>query len=110
MITWSEVRQLLKPKSVFKPALIGAGIGLIFISAFLFPIGEFPEFNKMWPLRPVIIVPLAGALAGIFFHVMTYMRQRNGWNKILVGAICVLVFVVSIWMGVVLGLEGTLWD
>ncbi len=49
--------------SLVKRMLAGAGMGLLLISLFLLSAGEpNPEWGKQWIIRPLIIVPLAGAL------------------------------------------------
>jgi len=49
------------------PILIGTAIALILTSMFLFSVDHpKPEWGKLWMLKPLIIVPLAGATGGLF--------------------------------------------
>jgi hypothetical protein len=56
-----------QPVSLTKPILTGAGIGLIAISYFVFGADEpKPEWGKLWMIKPLIMVPLAGAMVTHF--------------------------------------------
>jgi hypothetical protein len=91
--------------------LVGGGIGLALISFFLFTAGEpNPEWGAFWRIRPLVIVPLAGAAGGVFSYLMEPFRQRGGWRMILAVIASVLVFLIGLWMGTVLGLDGTYWN
>lgn len=58
----------------------------------------------------MIITPLAGAMGGLFFHFMTHVSSRGSLNKTLAIIVGLFVFLVALWLGVVLGLDGTMWD
>ncbi len=97
-------------KSVSIRALIGAGIGLAVISLFLSGVKHpRPEWGDYWMVKPLIIVPLAGAAGGIFSAFMDFFTRLNGWNKLLARFISVLAGLIGLWLGIVLGLNGTLW-
>ena len=101
----------INPQPLFLRALLGASIGLVLISVFLITAGEGdPEWHKLWMLRPLIIVPLAGAAGGVFHFFMNYFGSQLGWNKIIIAFVSLIVFIVGLWMGIVLGLDGTYWD
>jgi len=96
---------------LLKCMLIGAGIGLALISLFLFIAGEGnPEWNSFWRIRPLVVVPIAGATGGLFYYVMDILRHRGTGLKILANIISLIVFVIGIWLGTVLGLAGTMWN
>jgi hypothetical protein len=97
--------------SVVKPVIIGGLIGLILISVFVFGVDNpKPEWGKLWQVRPLIITPLAGAMGGLFFYFMNYMSSRGSINKVFAVIISFVVFTIGLWLGVVLGLDGTMWD
>jgi len=97
--------------SMGKPMLIGAVIGLIFISLFVSGVDEpKPEWGKLWMLKPLIIVPLAGAAGGLFFYFMNYLSSKSSFNKTLAIILSLVVFIIGLWLGFVLGLNGTLWN
>lgn len=91
--------------------VIGAGIGLLLISLFL--IGNNyadPSWGKYWMIRPLIIVPFAGAMGGLCNYFIVGRHASMGLNKTIAIVISLVVWIVGLWMGIVLGLDGTLWD
>lgn len=96
---------------LFKRILVGAGIALALISFFLFTAGEpNPQWGSFWRIRPLVIVPLAGAAGGVFSYLMEPMRRQGGWRMILAVLASILVYLIGLWMGIVLGLDGTYWN
>ena len=98
-----------QPVSLAKPILIGAAIGLIAISFFVFGVDKpNPEWGKLWMIRPLIITPMAGAMGGAFYYFMDYQSSR-GFNRTIAVVLSMIVFIVGLWLGIVLGLAGTMW-
>jgi hypothetical protein len=98
-----------QPVSLPKSMLIGAAIGLIAISFFVFGVGHpNPEWGKLWMIKPLTITPLAGAMGGAFYYFMDYQSSR-GFNRTIAILLSLLVFLVGLWLGTVLGLNGTMW-
>lgn len=94
-----------------KRMVVGAGIGLLLISLFVFGVkNPNPEWEKLWMIRPLIIVPFAGAMGGLCNYVLVHFHDRIGVNKPIALVVSVLVFMIGLWLGIVLGLDGTLWD
>lgn len=107
-IFWSE---LFKSSTITRRALAGAIPAFIVIGLFLMmPYTVDKGWSKYWMLRPLFIVPLAGAMGGLFYHFMDTCRKCNGWNRLLTISASVLVYVVGVWLGIIAGLDGTLWD
>lgn len=97
--------------SLVKRMLVGAGIGLFLISVFLLSVREpNPEWRKLWMLRPLIIVSLAGATGGLCNYFIVHFHNQVGVNKTIAMISSVIVFIIGLWLGAVLGLDGTLWD
>jgi hypothetical protein len=97
--------------SLPKRMLAGAIIGLIVISFFVFGVNGAPaEWGVLWRVKPLIITPLAGAMGGLVYSIIYRVRQQFGWNKLLVNIFSALIFLVILWLGVVLGLNGTMWN
>ncbi|MES2565970.1 MAG: potassium transporter KefB [Bacteroidota bacterium] len=95
--------------SLVKPMLIGAGIGLILISFFVFGVdAPNPAWPKYWMIRPLLICPLAGATGGAFYSFMDYQSTR-GFNRTIAILLSLVVYIIGLWMGIVLGLAGTMW-
>lgn len=105
----NSTKQPNQPIPLAKPVLTGAVIGLIAISFFVFG-ADHPkaEWGKLWMIRPLIITPMAGAMGGAFYYFMDYQCSR-GFNKTLAVILSLIVFIVGLWLGIVLGLAGTMW-
>jgi hypothetical protein len=103
--------QPIHAASAGKRMLQGAGIALILIIVFLLSAGEpDPSWPKLWMIKPLIIVPLAGALGGVFYYNMDPLRSQGGWRTALAYILSLVVYIVVLWLGTVLGLNGTMWD
>ena len=93
-----------------KAMLAGAITGLLLISFFLLMAGEAdPTWNRFWRLRPLFVVPAAGAMGAAFFAWLSSLQSANEWLKFSFLMVGIIGFVVSIWLGSVLGLAGTYW-
>jgi hypothetical protein len=99
------------PVPLAKCMLIGAAVGLAAISLFVFGVDHpNPEWGTYWRVKPLLLTPAAGALCGFAFHIMECMHYHSGWNRAFTALLSVLICVVGLWMGIVLGLNGTMWD
>jgi hypothetical protein len=97
--------------SFIKPMIAGFAVAFILISMMVFSVNTpRPEWGSLWRVQPLIITPLAGASGGLFFYLMNFYGARWGLNKILTVILGLLGFIISLWMGTVLGLHGTLWN
>ena len=91
--------------------LVGALIGLVVISFFIFPLDDpDPAWGKWWRVRPLIITPLAAAFGILIFYLKEFIRPKGRLMTVLVFLVSVIGFVVALWLGIVLGLDGTLWN
>jgi hypothetical protein len=103
--------QPVHPASVGKRMLQGAGIGLIVILFFLVGTAEpDPGWSKFWIIKPLIMVALAGALGGFFFYNMDHLLCQGGWREAFTYIMSLMVYLMVVWLGAVLGLNGTMWD
>jgi hypothetical protein len=103
--------QTVNTNSLIKKVLLGVGIALITISLFVFGVDHpKPEWGKFWIIRPLIITPLAGAFGGFLLFLPELIKFESQWKKIGVIILSIFAFIVTLWLGIVLGLDGTLWD
>ena len=96
--------------SLAKRMLQGAAIALVLISLFIIPVEGKPEWGRFWMIRPLVIVPLTGALGGLFYYFMDEFRTQGPGLKLFVNFLSLLVYVIGLWLGTVIGLDGTMWD
>jgi hypothetical protein len=97
--------------SLAAPMMIGAGIALAVISLFVFGADNVnPEWGKFWMIRPLIVTPLAGATGGAFFYFMNGLRAKGQINGTVAVILSLIVYIIGLWLGIVLGLDGTMWD
>lgn len=103
--------QPIHPVSIGKRMLQGAAIALLLITIFLIGAGDpDPNWPKLWIIRPLLIVPLAGAMGGVFYYFMDHLRHQGGWKKAFAIILSLIVYIIGLWLGTVLGLDGTWWD
>ncbi|BFG70752.1 hypothetical protein KACHI17_16330 [Sediminibacterium sp. KACHI17] len=94
-----------------KRMFIGAALAFALILSLLLSVDEpKPEWGSLWMLKPLLITPLAGAGGGAFFYYMTQIVKNNVWAKLVATVVGLVGYVIAIWLGSVLGLNGTLWD
>ena len=106
-------RHYINPASLGKRMLIGAAMALFLICFFLFGDGDLPEdpaWHEYWYIRPLIVVPIAGAMGAGFSTILDDLRHQGGWKQAFAIVFSLIVFIVSLWLGTVLGLVGTLWN
>lgn len=99
--------------TLYKFMFAGGLIALAIISFFLYDALQAgtadPNWGKYWMVRPLVIVPLAGAAGGGFIYFM-YSRFQGGWAKILLTLLGIIGFIIALWLGTVIGLDGTYWN
>ncbi|HUP13994.1 MAG TPA: hypothetical protein VM187_17360, partial [Niastella sp.] len=88
--------------------LAGAAIGFVLICLFLISAGHAdPFWPKLWFIRPLLIVPFAGAIGGLCNYYLVYFHNMMGVNKMVAMILSVVIFIIGLWLGSVLGLDGT---
>lgn len=90
-----------------KRMLFGALLGFIAISFFVFGVDDAkPEWGKYWMIRPLIVEPIAGAAAMALTYFISLMIKQ----KALAIVLSVIVVLIALWLGSVVGLDGTMWN
>ena len=106
-----NVTKPFQPSLLIKPVLIGGGIALAVIALFVLPVKHpDPAWGQFWMVRPFIITPLAGATGGAVYCFLNWIINPAGWSKVGVIALSTVIYLIGLWMGIVLGLVGTLWN
>lgn len=94
-----------------KRAIIGAAIGLVLTFLFILSADKADSsWSKLWFIKPLMLTPFATAMGGAFFYYIEQLFFFNGWKKPLAIIIGLIGFVVSLWLGMVLGFNGTYWN
>ncbi|MES2617195.1 MAG: potassium transporter KefB [Bacteroidota bacterium] len=97
--------------SLTKRMIQGGLIALLLISIFLLGArNPNPAWPKFWQIKPLLIVPLAGAMGGVFYYFMDHLRYHNDWRKPLAYIVSFIGYFIALWLGTVLGLNGTMWN
>jgi hypothetical protein len=97
--------------SIIKRMLTGAVIGLAIISVLVFSVDEpNPEWGKFWMIRPLIITPIVAAFGFLSFFLKDFVRPQSDWMRLVVILLSIIAFIIALWMGTILGLDGTLWN
>lgn len=91
--------------------LTGAAFALALMALFLAGVqNPDPAWGKLWMIRPLLVVTMAGALGGFINYMLLHYHRRLGIHKGIAVVLSALIYVVGLWLGSVLGLVGTLWD
>lgn len=91
--------------------ILGYLIGLGIISSFVFTVNTpDPAWGQNWWMRPLVITPLATACGSLAFFLVDFVKPQNIFGKIICYLLSSFAFVISLWLGIVLGLDGTLWN
>lgn len=110
---WLKARNRVNitPRSVAGRMALGALIGLFIIASFILSVDDpDPDWGKFWMVRPLIITPLAGAFGILAFYLPYFVRPRSSFATLLLLVLSFLAFLIALWLGSVLGLDGTLWN
>ena len=95
---------------ILRGMAIGAGFALIIMTIFLVTAGPGkPEWGAYWRIRPLILTPVIASFGGAFFGYLNF-RFRGGWLGLAAVLLGIVIYVISLWLGSVLGLVGTHWD
>lgn len=90
--------------------LVGAGVALIAILFFIVGVESQPDWPELWRIKPLLLTPLAGAFGGALAYFSNRILQQAGLNKILALIVSLVCYLIVLWLGIVLGLNGTMWD
>lgn len=103
-------KQVIHSVSAGKRMLQGSAIALLVILFFVVGQQKEPHWPEFWIIRPLIITPAAGAIGGLLLYFLDPLRSQQGWQKLAGTLLSLFGYVVVLWLGVILGLDGTLWN
>jgi drug/metabolite transporter (DMT)-like permease len=107
----TDSSQTTHKPSLFTRMLIGAIAGLILISVFLLKADEpDPAWGKYWMIRPIIMMAFAGAMAGLCNYYLLRLHKKLRMSKTLAIIASIVISLAGLFIGFVLGLDGTMWN
>jgi hypothetical protein len=110
-ISENQSQQPVFTTNLSKRMLIGAGLGLIAISIFVIGAGRGEiEWGNYWRVKPLLLTPFIGAIVGMCYDITERLRKLNGWLGYLFVGLSVIGYALGMWVSLVLGLAGTMWD
>ncbi len=61
-------------------------------------------------IRPLIITPIVAAFGFLSFFLKDFVRPQSDLMRLVVILLSIIAFIIALWMGTILGLDGTLWN
>lgn len=100
----------IRVKALLIRMLFGAFIGFIIISVFVFGVDNpNPDWPANWRIKPLIFTPLVAAFGALSFYLADVIGVKGEWPKVVLFFISAILFLIALWLGTVLGLNGTMW-
>lgn len=97
--------------TLIKFAIAGAVIALILISLLIFSVNTpKPEWGQHWYIRPLIVTPFITSIGGIALYLLNLKDFKSKILNLILLIMSILIFVFFLWIGIILGLDGTLWN
>ena len=91
--------------------LLTGGIGLVVVSVFVIGAGKGEQaWGHYWQIKPLLLTPLLSAIIGLLYDLTEPLRKLKGIIGIVFSILSVLAVLVGIFISLVLGLNGTMWD
>jgi len=106
-----QIARLIPRKMVYSIMGSAAIFGIIVISLFVFGVDNpDPSWGKYWRIKPLIITPIICAFSSLIFLSAYILDPKTQGMKITIYFLSMLIFLFGTWVGVVLGLNGTMWN
>jgi len=100
----------IKPVLLGRRMVWGAIPATLLVIAFLWGAGSGdPNWSRYWMLRPLLIIPLAGAAGGAVYAFLDGMRIALHWNRSIILIFSFIIYFIGLWLSFVLGFAGTYW-
>lgn len=97
--------------TLIKFAIAGAVIALILISLLIFSVNTpKPEWGQHWYIRPLIVTPFITSIGGIALYLLNLKDFKSKIINLILLIMSILIFFFFLWIGTILGLDGTLWN
>lgn len=92
-------------------AIAGAVLALVLISILVFTVPN-PNlaWGNFWFIKPLVITPFITSIGGVCFYFINTKKTNSKFLNLLLFLSSALILLFFIWIGTVLGLDGTLWN
>ena len=118
MPSQNEIQHTLHNNSLGRRAMQGAGIAAVLVITFLsiiFFIGDVLNgknfWQAAWEFFPLVTATAGGALGGVIYYLVVKPWNTGGWKKILATIVCIVIYVVLVWLSLIAGFSATgQWD
>lgn len=101
----------IQSKNFFIALTLGFAIAFVLVTALILSVNNpNPVWGKNWFVRPILLTPVIAATgAGVSYLISTISFRNQLFNlfKIL---LCLLAYIFFLWIGTVIGFNGTLWN
>jgi len=105
------VKRTLFTSLLTKRMLLGGAIALAMVGFFVVTAGQGdPSWGPYWRVKPLLLTPFLGAVVGLFFDLSQPLRDIKGWLGKVFLVLSLLGFFIGLWMSMILGLAGTMWN
>ena len=98
-------------RSFIKIVLLGFALGL-FIASMLIHNVSFPKLSwgPNWYIKPMLVLSFVASIGSIPFYFANQYEASNHSKKILAYLGATLFLLFFIWIGIILGFDGTIWN
>ncbi len=102
----------IKSKSVTTAIVLGFGVAFILVSALILSVNApNPVWGKNWFVKPILLTPVIAAPGGGVFYLISRISFENQLLfKLLKALLCLLAYIFFLWIGTIIGFNGTLWN
>lgn len=101
----------VRPATIAKTMALGLILGLVIISLFVFGVNNpKQEWGTNWRMQPLILTPIVVAFGSLAFFANRIFMPQTKTAKVLLSVASIIAFIISIWLGIIIGLNGTLWN
>lgn len=91
--------------------LLGALPAVSLMSLLVFGVDDpKPEWGPYWVIRPLVVITFAGATGGACLYFINRFFGNGVGRRIAAVVLSTIVYLFGLWMGTVIGCDGTLWD
>jgi hypothetical protein len=91
--------------------LLGALPAISLMSLMVFTVDHVkPEWGEYWYIRPLVVIAFAGGAGGACVYFINRWFGPGVGRKIAAFGVSAIVYLIGLWMGTVIGCNGTLWD